>query len=296
MGKPGLNIYVLFTIACLFLFIIFPKQAYSQLERKRAVENPPVELTFMAPKHINLYTTELLSRGEFHYSIIHAFGEVNSGIQDLWGIDNGANVKFYFEYGLSDKFALIFSRSSQDKVLNFTARTRLLQQKQKNGSPFSATANFTAGLTTAEFGFLDDSYTFRDRMQFTLSSSIARKFSDRFSLLVTPIYSHFNRTGLELSLAAPDKSDYFSVGSGFRYKLLPRMALTFQTVLPVSHSTPDPNIAVGLDIETGGHVFQIFFTTSRALNETYLVAAENGSFFDSEFRFGFNVNRLFKLH
>ncbi|MFN2262251.1 MAG: DUF5777 family beta-barrel protein [Psychroflexus sp.] len=296
MEKPGLSIQIFFLITLLLLLIIFPMEAYSQLERKRAVVNPPVELTFMAPKHINLYTTELLSRGEFHYSIIHAFGEVNSGIQDLWGVDNGANVKFYFEYGVSDKFALIFSRASQDKVINFTARTRLLQQKQNSGSPFSATANLTAGLTTAEFGFLDDSYTFRDRMQLTLSSSLARKFSDRFSLLISPIFSHFNRTGLELSLAEPDKNSYFSVGSGFRYKVLPRMALTFQSVFPVLHPNLDPNIAVGLDIETGGHVFQVFFTTSRALNETYLVAAENGSFFDSEFRFGFNVNRLFKLH
>ncbi len=280
----------------LLLLMMFPKEVYSQLERKRAVENPPVELTFMAPKHINLYTTELLSKGEFHYSIIHAFGEVNSGIQDLWGIDNGANVKFYFEYGVSDKFALIFSRASQDKVLNFTARTRLIQQKQRNGSPFSATANITAGLTTAEFGFLDEGYTFSDRVHYTISSSLTRKFTDNFSLLISPVFSYLNRTGLELSLDDPDIKNYFSVGSGFRYKILPRMAFTFQSVIPVLHSSPDPNIAVGLDIETGGHVFQIFFTTSRALNETYLVAAENGSFLDSEFRFGFNVNRLFKLH
>lgn len=282
--------------ALLFICILFPKDVFGQLERERAVENPPVELTFMAPKHINLYTTELLSRGEFHYSIIHAFGEVNTGIETLWGIDNGANVQFYFEYGLSDKLGLIFSRTSQDKVLNLTARTRLLQQKQNGGSPISATASFTTGLTTASFGFLDDSYSFSDRMQYTVSSSLARKMSDRFSLLVTPIFTHFSRTGLELSLDDPEEQDYFSVGSGFSYKVLPRTAITFQTVLPVSNQGLDPNIAVGLDIETGGHVFQIFFSTSRALNETYLVAAENGSFFDSEFRFGFNVNRLFKLH
>ncbi|MDR9366575.1 MAG: DUF5777 family beta-barrel protein [Balneolaceae bacterium] len=296
MGKHNLNAILLLLLFGMLILIIIPKEAYSQLERKRTVENPPVELTFMAQKHINLYTTELLSRGEFHYSIIHAFGEVNNGIQDLWGIDNGANVKFYFDYGVSDNINIIFSRTSQDKVLNLTARAKLLQQKQGSGSPLSATANLTAGLTTAQFDFLDDSYTLSDRMQFTISSSLTRKFTDRFSLLISPIFTHFNRTGLELGIEEPEINSYFSVGSGLRYKVLPRMALTFQSVLPVTEADLDPNIAIGLDIETGGHVFQIFFTTSRALNETYLIAAENGSFFDREFRFGFNVNRLFKLH
>jgi hypothetical protein len=39
----------------------------------------------------------------------------------------------------------------------------------------------------------------------------------------------------------------------------------------------------------------MFFTTSRALNDQYLIAGPNGDFFDSEFRFGFNVNRLFSV-
>jgi len=55
------------------------------------------------------------------------------------------------------------------------------------------------------------------------------------------------------------------------------------------------NLAIGIYIETNGHVFQMFFFTFRALNDKYLLAGDNGNFFARVFRFGFSVNRLFQL-
>lgn len=289
MKKTGL--YVLFTI----LFGI-PFDAFAQLERQRVVTEQPVELTFMAPRNINLYTVEPLSKGELHYSIMHTFGEVNSGAGSLWGVDDGANVRFSFEYGFGERFTLGFGRSSMDKVYDFSARIALVRQKNEGGSLVSLSVIPSTGITTASFGFLDEDYSFSERLNFSLSIPVARKINNALSLQLTPIMATFNRVGPELNIIDPAVNTYYTIAAGGRFKIRPRTALSFQYVPPLTDAENlAANIAIGIDIETGGHVFQMFFTTSRALNESYIIASENGNFFDREFRFGFNVNRLFRV-
>lgn len=284
-----------FLFALLFL-MIFPSLLMAQLERERVVTNQPEELIFMAPRNINLYTVEPLSKGELHYSIMHTFGEVSGGVKNLWGIDQGANVRFSFEYGFGEQFSLGFGRSSMDKVYDISARYSLLRQMQEKGSPLSVTVIPSIGITTASFGFLSRDYSFSERLNFNLATPIARKVSDKLSLQIVPMITHFNRVGLELNVADPLVNTYYSVGVGGRYKIAPRTAVTFQYIPPITDAENlDHNIGIGLDIETGGHVFQMFFTTSRALNESYLVSSGNGDFFDGGYRFGFNVNRLFRV-
>ncbi|MEX0608165.1 MAG: DUF5777 family beta-barrel protein [Balneolaceae bacterium] len=283
----------------LFLIITFlftPFELYAQLERKRAMPEGPVELTFMAPRNINLYTVESLSKGELHYSIMHTFGEVKSGVKNLWGIDQGANVRFSFEYGFSDRFSLGFGRSSLDKIYDFTARLALVKQAKTGGLPISASLIPTLGINTSDFSFLNQDYIFTDRLNFGLSIPVARKFNEKLSIQASPMLIHFNRVGPELNVADPVTNTYYSLGIAARYKIKPRTALSFQYLPSLSNFKKiDPNLAIGIDIETGGHVFQMFFTTSDALNDQYLVAGNNGNFFAREFRFGFNVNRLFNL-
>jgi hypothetical protein len=289
--------YLTLVVTVLSFFILLPKQsAYAQLERERVNPDQPVELTFMAPRNINLYTVQTLSKGELHYSIMHTFGEVKSGVKNLWGIDRGANIRFSFEYGLSDNFSIGFGRSSMDKVYDLTSRINLLRQNSSDTIPVSVSAIPTWGINTTEFGFLDNPYSFVERFTYGISLPIARKFNDDLSLQLSPMLVHFNRVGNELNIATPTQNNYYSVALAGRYKVTPRTALSFQFIPPLSDlQNLDPNIAIGIDIETGGHVFQMFFTTSRALNDQYLLAGSNGNFFDREFRFGFNINRLFTL-
>ena len=283
-------------IVLLFTLLLLPGVLYAQLERQRVVTDQAVELTFMAPRNINLFTVEPLSKGELHYSIMHTFGEVNSGAGDLWGVDRGANVRFSFEYGFGDNVSLGFGRSSMDKIYDMSARIVLIRQKRDGSVPVSISAAPAVGINTSGFGFLDQDYSFSDRLNFSLALPIARKFSDDFSLMVVPMAVHFNRVGQELNISDPQVNTYFSTGVGGRYKFASRTALSFQYVPPLTDAENlNANIGIGIDIETGGHVFQMFFTTSRALNESYLIAGENGNFFDREFRFGFNINRLFRI-
>ncbi|MBD3617034.1 MAG: hypothetical protein HUJ22_10735 [Gracilimonas sp.] len=269
---------------------------YAQLERERAVKEPEVELTFMAPRNINLYTVHQVSKGELHYSIMHTFGEVNTGPRNLWGIDQGANVRFSFEYGIGKNISLVLGRSSMDKVIDLGTRISTLKQKKNGGAPVSVSLIPVVGINSSDLSFLDEEYLFTDRLNYSLSLPIARKFTPNLSLQVSPILAHFNRVGPELSLSNPTENTYFSTAFSGRYKIKPRTALSFQYVpdLGIVEGV-ESNLAIGIDIETGGHVFQMFFTTSRALHEPYIIAAQNGNFFKREFRFGFNINRLFRV-
>ncbi len=276
--------------------MLLPITVLGQLERERADTNQAVELTFMAPKNINLYTVEPLARGELHYSIMHTFGEVDSGVRNLWGIDQGANVRFSFEYGFKNSLSIGFGRSSLDKVYDIYGRMSLLKQTQDDSTPVSVTLVPTLGINTSSFGFLEQDYSFEDRINFGFSLPIARKFNQDLSLQLSPMLVHFNRVGTELNVVDGNQNTYYSIGFAGRYRVTPRTALTAQYVPPITDAENlDHNISIGVDIETGGHVFQMFFTTSRALNDQYLLAGSNGNFLDREFRFGFNINRLFRI-
>jgi hypothetical protein len=290
-----MNIHKIILFTALVL-LLASTSVFAQLERKRVVQNPDVFQTFMAPRNINFYTVESLSPGELHYSIMHTFGEVNSGPGSLWGIDNGANVRFSFEYGLSDRLSLGFGRSSLDRVYDFTSRVAILRQKKNNSIPVSISLIPMMGINTLSLDFLDDPYTLSDRLNFSIFMPVARKFNDQLSLQFMPVYSHFNRVGPELNLVSSEINDYFGAGVGGRYKFTRSSAITFQFIQPFSEADHvEPNLAIGIDIETGGHVFQMFFSTTRALSESYIIAGSNGNFFEREFRFGFNINRLFSI-
>jgi hypothetical protein len=121
---------------------------------------------------------------------------------------------------------------------------------------------------------------------------IARKFSDKLSLQASPIVAYFERP-----ILLTDKT-LVGVGIAGRYKVADRTAITFETI-PIINK-PDAlalPVAVGIDIETGGHVFQMFFTTSTFHTESYIMAYNFDPFWDNKplFRIGFNVNRAFAM-
>ena len=283
-------------LSFLFIAFFFADSAFAQLERERVQEDRDVELTFMAPRNINLYTVHHLSGGELHYSIMHTFGEVTGGPRNLWGIDQGANVRFSFEYGITDHISIATGRSSMDKVIDLGTRISLLRQTQSGSVPVSISVVPLVGVNSSSLDFLDESYTFNERLNYSVSLPIARKFTDKLSLQISPIAAHYNRVGPEINVANPAKNSYVTVAHSGRYKVASRTALSWQYIPFFGSDVDSPsNLAVGIDIETGGHVFQMFFTTSQALHEPYLVAADNGKFFERQFRFGFNINRLFGI-
>ncbi|QIL77648.1 DUF5777 family beta-barrel protein [Hymenobacter sp. HDW8] len=66
--------------------------------------------------------------------------------------------------------------------------------------------------------------------------------------------------------------------------------------LPTSRATGLRDaMAAGVDIETGGHVFQLHVTNAQGMIEPLFIPRTGGQFFDGDIYFGFNVARNFTL-
>ncbi|MFD2036120.1 DUF5777 family beta-barrel protein [Belliella marina] len=274
------------------LFIFFLSQpAMAQLERKLATESQEVDLIFHAPRHINLLTVEPLDKNTLHFAIMHTFGPLDGGVQNLFGLDNGANIQFSFEYALSDKFSLATSRSSRDKFYNLYGRYHLLKQTQDNQMPFSLSLMGGAGVNSSDYTFLqNENPNFYERTSYAAQIMFARKFSDKLSIQVSPMMAYFNDPN-PIYFIEGDQNLYLALGFSGKYKITGKSSLTLQYIPNLNNDLRN-NLGVGIDVEAGGHVFQMYFVTSQALNEQYLLAAGNGRI-GEEFRIGFNVNRVF---
>jgi hypothetical protein len=275
---------------CLVLLLV-QVSVFAQLERKLANPNQPVELIFHAPRHINLLTVEPLDKKSMHFAIMHTFGTLDGGIQNLFGLDNGANIQFSFEFALSDRLSVAASRSSKDKVYNVFGRYHVFQQTQNGNMPFSLSVAGGGGVNTSNYDFLPEAApNFGERSSYFGQIMLARKFSPRISVQVTPMMAYFTDPRRVYQI---EGTQNFYVGLGFsgKIKVTDRSSLALQWI-PNLNSDLRNNFGIGWDVEAGGHVFQMYFVTSQALNEQYLLAGGNGTIGD-EFRLGFNVNRIF---
>lgn len=282
--------------AILTLALFFTSIVYSnaQLERKLEDTNQAVDLIFHAPRHINLLTVEPLEKKTMHFAIMHTFGTLDGGIENLFGLDNGANIQFSFEFGLSDKLSLGAARSSRDKFYNVYGRYLLLEQTQNNNVPISMSLAGGAGIVSNPYSFLPaaERPDFADRLAYFGQVMFARKFSNKISLQVSPTLSYFVNP-LPIYQIEGTQNLYLALGFSGKYKVTDRSSLTLQWI-PNLNSDLRNNLGIGWDVEAGGHVFQMYFVTSQALNEQYLLAGSNGVP-GEEFRLGFNVNRIFAL-
>jgi hypothetical protein len=224
--------------------------------------------------------------------ILHRFGTVDNGIKDLFGLDE-ANMRFGFDYGLGNNLTVGIGRSNLNKELDGFIKFRPVWQSKGPGSvPFSVVLITGMSLRTQDFPEPQDVYKFKHRLAFYQEVIIGRKFSEAFSLQLNPIYLHRN-----LVPGTNDENNTWALGIGGRMKLTKRTAFVVDYTPILSgrqEGTKDP-LAVGFDIETGGHVFQLHFTNATGMNEKAFLTSTTSDFWKGEIRFGFNLSRVFTI-
>lgn len=251
-----------------------------------------VKGTFKGTNVINLQTVEQPGKNVLQFMIMHRFGKINDGSYNFFGLDN-AVLRMGLTYGISSKFAVTVGRSSLDKTLDASVKYKVLQQSPKNIMPVSF--SFYSSLIYPTIKYSDKPYlTARYRLIFTDQFIIARKFNEQLSLLVAPTLVHFN-----IVEKANDKNDVYVLGLGGRYKLTKRMSINAEyDYLPSGqlHTKDLTNsFSLGIDMETGGHVFQLVFTNSQGMIEPYYMAKTTGTWGKGDIYFGFNISRVFNF-
>lgn len=265
----------------------------SQLEGQAPKDAPAlVDATFKSTRLINGHTVQTPGQGTMVFLISHRFGTLNSGAYNFFGLDQ-ASIRLGLEYALTDKLEIGIGRSSLEKTLDGFAKYRAVRQSTGPGAmPVSVTLFASSALTTLRYNDNVD-YTVPRRLNFTYQALIARKFSSDLSVQLMPTLIHRN-----LVASKTEPNDVYAVGFGGRQKLTKRTSLNaeYYYLLPGSRPTGVRNaLALGFDIETGGHVFQLHVTNSQGMIEKFFVANTRGNFFDGDIYFGFNVNRNFTV-
>ncbi|MBK5278019.1 MAG: hypothetical protein JJE09_04050 [Bacteroidia bacterium] len=262
-----------------------------ELENSQKPEITYIGQTFKGTRIINGQSVETKPKGALEFLFSHRFGRINSGAYTLWGLDD-AFVRLGFEYGLTDRLGIGIGRSSTDKTYDSYVRYKVARQSTgARNFPLTITAVGTTNVKTSPND--NPLLVFEDRLSYVAQVMFARKFSSNFSAQLTPIFVHRNTVNQSI-----ENNDDIAIGIGGRYKITRSLALSgeYYYRLNPHENTPYYNsIGFGLDIETGGHVFQLLFTNSLSMIERSVVAETDGDFGAGDIHFGFNISRTFQI-
>ncbi|MBL0134734.1 MAG: hypothetical protein IPP79_12380 [Chitinophagaceae bacterium] len=247
---------------------------------------------FKATRVINGQSIEFLGNGVLDLRILHRFGFVNTGIKNLFGLDQ-ANMRIGIDYGISKRVMVGFGRSNVNKELDVFVKYRPIWQADgPGGSPVSVV--LVSGMTYNTLPWTNpnrENYI-TSRMGFYNQVIIGRKFSKSFSLQLAPIFVHRN-----LVDSITDNNDTYALGIGARMKLSNRVAfvMDYHPILAGRQTGTEDPMSIGFDIETGGHVFQLHFSNATGMNEKAFITETRGKFWKGDIRFGFNLSRVFTI-
>jgi len=250
--------------------------------------------TFKNTRVVSGQSIETNGKGVLQFMIQHRFGTINSGWRELWGLDN-STIRLGFEYGITDRLNIGLGRSSFLKTFDGLVKWRFLNQKSGSQNfPFSATAVSSIYLNSSEWENPDRENYFSSKLSFHHSLLLARKFGDKFSLQLMPTVVHSN-----LVSTAEDLNTMYAMGVGTSIKLTGSLRLNaeYYYLLPdqIYSKELTNSLSIGVDIETGGHVFQLHVTNSKGMTEQFLVGNTTGSWGDGDIYFGFNISRVFTM-
>ena len=262
-------------------------------------EQQTVIATFKSPRLVLLQTNETQPENTLTFWVFHRFGDIGGefgGSHTLFGLDNASDIHIAFDYGVTDAFSLGIGRSRFNEAYGLQAKLRLLQQEEK-GYPLSLTLFGQSSWITRREHLENEFPKESDRISHFLQLILARKFSPSLSLMLNPGY--IIRPQIEDPL---DQKNFFLLGMGGRLKLTKRFSLIADYTIVNGFDRPGDlevkyynPLGVGLEIETGGHVFSLNFQNAPYITENNFIPYTNKSWKDGGVRFGFSISRDFYL-
>ena len=275
----------------LLLFVFIPLLSFSQNDLLAGIDSTAtkenVTSAFKGLKIVNLESTKLAAKGDLYFIVAHRFGSVKDGFEGFFGLDN-ANTQLKFVYGLTDYLTISAARS--ELAYDFSTKYTLLNQKTE-GFPVSIAGFSSLAINNTLKESLYPKLTFNDRFTYVQQLLISRKFSEKLSLEIAPTVFHENFIDNALQ-----NNTQYAIGMGGRYKLSKRCSLNIDYA---AHLNRAPNslyknpLSIGFDLDTGGHVFQMHFTSSQGIHEAGYLGQTTGDWTKGDVFFGFNLLRVF---
>ena len=276
----------------IILLLLIPMSLFAQDDLLKEIDTASakksiVESAFKGMKIVNLESTKLASKGDFYFIVAHRFSSIKDGFEGGYGLDNAVS-QLKFLYGVTDWFSVSAARS--ELAYDFAGKY-LLQPQVKNGFPV-AIAGFTSlaiNNTLKESNY--PKMKFVDRLIYVAQLLVSRKVNKNLSLELAPTFFHEN-------FVIDDKqaNSQYAIGMGGRYKFAKRWSVNIDYAAHLNRSNTSPYknpLSIGFDLETGGHVFQMHFSSSQGIHEAGFLGNTTGDWTTGNIFFGFNLLRVF---
>jgi hypothetical protein len=298
-------------LCCMISMYVQGQNNLDKLFDSTVTTHTRVRDTYKSTRIVQGQSTEMLRKHELDFRVTHRFGDAGGefgGTKTFFGTDNSTDIRIAFEYGISDNLMAGISRSKGSgelqQLYEGLLKYRFLQQTTDNAVPVSAAlfgsvviSGMPSITDVSSAGHFEDG---SDRLMYVAQALISRKFADRLSLTLAPTYVHRNH------VAYKDVNNMFALGVAGRLKLSKRLGLLAEYYYPFrSQESKDyfksqgikfyNPLGLGLEIETGGHVFSVTFTNSTAILESQFIPGTTSSWLQGQFRWGFNISRRFTL-
>ncbi len=273
---------------------VFAQEGDLMNELEKSSQEPDyVSQAFKGTRLVNGHTVETIGEGNLEFIFSHRFGRMNGGLYELFGLDD-AYIRIGLEYGVTKNFGIGIGRNSVDKSIDSYLKYCLLRQN-KQGIPVTITAfGSVTYKTSPKKEDTPEGFQTTDRLAYTGQVLIAKKINSKLSLQLMPTYVHKNWV-----TETEGGNNQVALGVGGRIKLSRSVSVNaeyYYRLNPDTNSSYQDALGLAIDIETGGHVFQIVLTNTRGMIERTFVTETDGNFFDGDIHLGFNVTRAFQLN
>jgi hypothetical protein len=270
---------------------------------KEATTAKYTRATFNSSRVINMQSTEIVSKGALEFMISHHFsnlwtkGAGSQNVAQLFGLNSGvAHTYLSFAYSPLSWLNVGLAAAGSLKYEGWAKFRILRQQTGLRNIPVSVSLFSMADVNTAtdpdiEFG--------GNRWAFANELLIARKFN-KLSVELVPTWIHFNIVPYGIN----NSNEVFGLGMGAKYKLKSKLNLTFEyshqlnmykNIISKSGTIlnyqPDL-VSGGIEINTGGHLFQFYVGTTTDGSIIDQMARNNNG---GRLAFGFTINRSLAL-
>jgi hypothetical protein len=253
------------------------------------IKNDYAFAAFKGLKIVNIESTKLVAKKEFTFVVSHRFGSIKNGIDTFFGLDD-AVTRLNFIYGISDAMNIGVSRSSFQKIYEASVKYRIIRQKE-NGFPIAIVGFNSVLINTALEKNNLPKLEFKHRLGYAFQVLVSRKVNENLSLEIAPTLFHDNYV-----IFNSQENTQFALGFGGRYKLGKRWSVNADYGWHLNRATDSPYnnpLSIGIDLETGGHVFQMHFSNAQAMNVNGFLGQSTGNWSDGNIYFGFNLSRVF---
>lgn len=264
-------------------------------------KNYKVQATFKSPRLALLQTNETQKAKNLAFWVGHRFGDIGGEFgssHTLYGLDVATDLYLGFDYGITDALTVGIGRSKFEESYNALVKYRLLRQEE-GGLPLSVTLFGQGSWITREPFSSNEFENEGERINYLFQVIVARKFTPGISLMISPGYLF--RPEAQVSDAG-DEQNLFALGIGGRFKVLKRVSIVTDYTFVNGLSRPDDletdyhnPFGVGVEIETGGHVFSLNFQNSRYITANNFIPNTTKSWSEGGVRFGFAISRNFNL-